>query len=238
VNEKLTSTTKDELGHNQIWSGAAADIRQKRRAGFLLTHAPSASSILEIGCGLGDKAIEFLTLSTRPERYVGLDVSEKFVEQANIRYRNDPRISFVCESFANFVDNEGFDLVCGDGILHHLCYNLNDSFAEIRNLLKPGGQLAFIEPNISNPAANFVFCSKTGRRLAKLEDTEMAFPARAAESMLRSSGFTGVKVTNADFLLPFVPTWAVNTWISAERRVMTTRLRWLSQSILITAVRP
>ena len=55
-----------------------------------------------------------------------------------------------CEK-TKFEDNK-FDLVYGQGILHHL--EISSCIFEISRILKPGGKLLFIEPLGTNPLIN------------------------------------------------------------------------------------
>ena len=50
-----------------------------------------------------------------------------------------------------------FDLVCGNGILHHLVVHLPRVLTALRQLTNPGGGMAFIEPNFLNPYCAFAF---------------------------------------------------------------------------------
>jgi len=48
--------------------------------------------------------------------------------------------------------DESFDLVCGQGILHHL--DLQRSLTEVSRVLAPGGRALFLEPMGHNPLIN------------------------------------------------------------------------------------
>jgi hypothetical protein len=68
-----------------------------------------------------------------------------------------------------------FDMVCGNGILHHLILRLPDVLRALYSVTRSNGGLAFIEPNFLNPYCALIFGTKFGRRWAKLEPDEMAF---------------------------------------------------------------
>jgi len=51
-------------------------------------------------------------------------------------------------------EDESFDMVFGDAILHHL--NFVEALDEIRRVLKPGGRILFCEPLGSNPVGKIV----------------------------------------------------------------------------------
>jgi SAM-dependent methyltransferase len=66
-----------------------------------------------------------------------------------------------------------FDLVIGDGILHHL--DLDVALGEVHRVLKPGGRAVFREPRLDNPLL------KLFRRLTPSARTEDERPLDAAD---------------------------------------------------------
>ena len=107
--------------------------------------------ILEIGCGLGDRSIAYSLLGAT---VTGLDISEKYINIAKSKItehrEGSPMCSFITMDCHNleFEDNT-FDVVCGDAILHHL--DLDIVLKEANRVLKPGGIAVFIEPLAGNP---------------------------------------------------------------------------------------
>lgn len=111
----------------------------------------TAKRTLEIGCGLGNYAIQ---MALKGANVSAIDICNYAIKQAQaIANRENLKIDFSIMDAENleFKSNE-FDLVYGIGILHHL--NLNKVIPEIRRALKPGGKAIFREPMGHNPFIN------------------------------------------------------------------------------------
>lgn len=111
------------------------------------------SKILDYGCGIGQylkKVVEF-----NPNKIVGIDISEVSIEKAKKAINVlDEKVELKvdnCEK-TKFEDDQ-FDIVYGNGILHHL--NIPMCVEEICRILKPGGKFLFTEPLGTNPLINF-----------------------------------------------------------------------------------
>jgi len=119
---------------------------------FLKDNAKN-SEILDYGCGVGlfvEKVINF-----NPKKIIGIDISEVSINKARERIKElKSNANFYvdnCEK-TKFEDNS-FDIVYGSGILHHL--KIDECLDEIYRILKPNGDLLFIEPLGTNPIINF-----------------------------------------------------------------------------------
>src|SRR5262249_22723518 len=129
-----------------------------------------------------------------------------------------------------------FDLVMGNGILHHLRPQLVDVLARLRALTAPKGGLAFIEPNLAHPACLFLFGTGVGRRWGKLEPDEMAFYSGELGEAVRSAGWLQVSVQTTDLLLPGLPTRLTKPLLSLERLVEgSAAAKIMGQSHFLTA---
>jgi ubiquinone/menaquinone biosynthesis C-methylase UbiE len=110
------------------------------------------SIILDYGCGIGSfvkKVAEY-----NPKKIIGIDISEVSIEKAKkntkeLKIDTDFKVE-NCEK-TSFQDNI-FDVIYGTGILHHL--QIEKCLDEIFRILKPGGNLLFIEPLGTNPIIN------------------------------------------------------------------------------------
>lgn len=234
------SSVQDDRGYNQGFSDSLATrVRTERRAEYVISKmAPRpGQNALEIGCGLGD-------LAHHVAKRTGLDVlgtdlcapfiahAERTYRLPNLRYRtldlNRP------ESLAG----EKFDYVFGNGILHHLYYHLDEDLPRMRETLKDGGRIVFMEPNLYNPYVYFIFTYPKLRKLAKLEPDEMAFTPKFITEKLKRAGFHDVRVEFRDFLLPGIPDFLIKPSIvlgAVLERIPL--LRAVSQSIYITATK-
>jgi ubiquinone/menaquinone biosynthesis C-methylase UbiE len=229
---------RDDNGFNQVWGDSLSTrVRARRRRDYMVSKAgiTSASRVLEIGCGTGSNAYQ-LASSTGAD-VIGVDICESFVEQARAKYQL-PNLRYQKADFnsADDLANEQFDCVVGNGILHHLYDNLDEAFFSMKRLLKPGGEIVFLEPNIGNPYVYLIFTFKRLRVWARLEPTEMAFSRCFAIEKLQRIGFANISVEYRDFLIPGVPSVLIYPLVLLGAVLeKIPGLRCLSQSIFLSA---
>lgn len=232
---------QDERGFNQVFRPVGTTVkRAHRRFDWFADRARdfSARRILEIGCGLGDAA-HAVAASTGAE-VLGIDLSSSFVEAASRRF-SMPNLSYrVVDIWSSEFDALGsFDMVMGNGILHHLRPDLIKVLARLRSLSTPNGGLAFIEPNLAHPACLFLFGTSIGRRVGKLEPDEMAFYSAELGDAMRDAGWASVEVKTTDLLLPGLPTFLTPPLLGLERFVEgRSAAKLLGQSHFVTAKSP
>jgi SAM-dependent methyltransferase len=105
--------------------------------------------VLDYGCGAGDFTH---LLAQRGAKVVGVDISARLIARARSlgSQRNGSFPCFLVSDAhrAPFPDNS-FDYVLGNGALHHL--NLEQAYAEVARVLKPGGTAFFQEPMYHHP---------------------------------------------------------------------------------------
>lgn len=238
----------DERGYNQIFKSSPAQaLRLKRRAAALVQemNLPADSKdreqihILEIGSGTGEMAHQLAELTGA--RVTGVDLSQRFVEEARTKHRH-PRLQFIVADLSAETpktDADRYQYIVGNGILHHLYHHLDSFLPVLKRWLAPGGRLIFWEPNLWNPYVYLIFSVPSLRRLAKLEPEEMAFTADFMTKKLRTAGFDPVKVIPRDFLLPNTPTALIKpVTLAGDRLEKIPGVNRLSQSVFITATRP
>ncbi len=106
--------------------------------------------VLDVGCGLGRHA--FL-LAERGLRVEGLELSPSLIEQLHGSAAGRPEITVhqgdILDPPPQLAGR--FDAVVGFFVLHHLP-DLDRAALQVRRLLRPGGRVAFLEPNAFNPA--------------------------------------------------------------------------------------
>jgi 2-polyprenyl-3-methyl-5-hydroxy-6-metoxy-1,4-benzoquinol methylase len=230
---------KDDRGFNQIFAQSEVNlIRLKRRAEWMINEMDTApgKKILEIGCGTG--YVAFIIAQRTNMQVLGSDLCEPFIDEAKKSYIL-PNLSFEALDFNNTAAtvNNKFDYILGNGILHHLYYNLDEVLVTLKNLLNVGGKIIFMEPNIYNPYVAVIFKNKLLRKLAKLEPDEMAFSKNFIQKKLKKLEFGNVQIVYKDFLLPGIPKFLVTPSIVVGNFLEKTPVKYISQSILFTAVK-
>ena len=230
------ASIKDDRGYNQGFAPArSTTVRMQRRTDLLLSEMDPApdKSILEIGCGTGE--VSYWMAQKTPARVLGTDLCVPFIAEAAQNYQL-PNLAYevVDMNQADPLQGRQFDYVVGNGILHHLYYNLDEVLAGMRRLLKQNGKIIFMEPNYHNPYVFLIFSVPFLRRAANLEPGEMALSKRFITKKLKSAGFTHIEVEYKDFLLPGIPDFFIQPSIVAGDLVERIPLaRHLSQSLFI-----
>jgi 2-polyprenyl-3-methyl-5-hydroxy-6-metoxy-1,4-benzoquinol methylase len=224
---------KDDRGYNQIWVDAKSTrVRASRRCDYMISkmHPSPEKNVLEIGCGTGANSH---MLATRTGMQVlGTDLCEPFIAEAKAKFAL-PNLRYEILNFnqpARF-DGQLFDYIVGNGILHHLYFHLDEALGNMKTLLKPRGQMIFMEPNLCNPYVYFIFSYPLLRKAASLEPEEMAFSKRFAIQKLQNAGFENIKVEYKDFLLPGVPDFMIEPMVFVGNFLEKTQLKVLSQSL-------
>ncbi|MEO6452819.1 MAG: class I SAM-dependent methyltransferase [Ginsengibacter sp.] len=228
---------KDDQGNNQIWGDSyATRIRSQRRYELFVDGIRGKGNhILEIGCGTG--SMSYWIAQKTGANVLGTDICVPFIEQAKKEYQL-PNLSYEVLDFNNAEKMMGrkFDCIIGNGILHHLYYQLDEVLLQFKELLNEHGKIIFMEPNIYNPYCTAIFKIPALRKAANLEDDEMAFSAPFILRKLTQTGFIKCRVAYKDFLLPGIPSFLVKPSVFigniAERLPL---VKCLSQSIFIEA---
>ena len=231
---------KDDRGYNQIWFDAKSTrVRASRRCDYLISKMqPSPEkTVLEIGCGTG--ANSHMLASRTGMQVLGTDLCEPFIAEAKAKFS----LPNLCYEILNFnqptrFDGQLFDYIVGNGILHHLYFHLDDALGNMKTLLKPGGRIIFMEPNLCNPYVYLIFSYPLLRKAASLEPEEMAFSKSFATQKLLKAGFKINKLEYKDFLLPGVPDFMIEPLVLASNLLEKTPFKIFSQSLGIVASKP
>lgn len=230
----------DDRGYSQIWiDKGSTRIRQDRRCEYMISQmdVDASKSILEIGCGTGRNA--WMLAKKTGMDVMGADLCAPFIEEAKAKF-SLPNLHYKVLDFNHDADVDGlrFDYVVGNGILHHLYHHLDEALVKVRGLLKDGGKIVFLEPNLHNPYVYAIFSSPALRKITRLEPDEMAFTKGFIADKLARAGFKDIKVEYKDFLLPGIPEFLVGpSVVIGDVLERTPLLRTLSQSIFISATK-
>src|SRR5262249_20591793 len=115
-------------------------------AGDLLDLLPRGGRLLEIGCACG-----FLLVAARDRGFAvtGVEMSKWASEHARSQYGLDVRCARL-EDLA--LPADGFDVAVMADVIEHLT-EPRRTLAEVRRLLKPGGRLLLLTPDVGSLAA-------------------------------------------------------------------------------------
>ena len=108
--------------------------------------------VLDVGCGDGTNAI---LLASRGAKVTGIDISPNSIRLAEERARLaglESRVRLLCSPLevADFPE-DSFDVIWGDGILHHLIPELELTLDKLVRWARPGAQAIFSEPLSLSP---------------------------------------------------------------------------------------
>ncbi|HVF12969.1 MAG TPA: methyltransferase domain-containing protein [Acidimicrobiales bacterium] len=105
--------------------------------------------VLEVGCGLGRYT---LLLAERGVAVEGLDLSQQLLDELQSynagRYRIPTHALDIIDCPPEM--DGAFDAVIGFFVLHHV-HDLDACLAAMARMVRPGGRVAFLEPNPVNP---------------------------------------------------------------------------------------
>jgi ubiquinone/menaquinone biosynthesis C-methylase UbiE/O-antigen ligase len=181
--------------------------------------------VLNYGCG-EDDLIEILEKGGAKQIF-GIDISTGMIERARQKYPPEKylNVTLLTMDAENLsFDNDFFDLVVGQAILHHL--DLKRAFSEISRVLKKDGQAIFIEPRGENFFINLF------RKLTPQSRTPYEHPLKQKDIDLAKNFFKEVKTNEFIFLqlliIPFNLTFLSQTKIF---KIIRNLLRKLDHSL-------
>jgi len=217
------------------WSSPAGRQRAARR-GRLIIEAAGLSAgdrVLELGCGTGLFSRQFAATGCR---LTAIDVSPELLAAASEKVTAGGATFMVADAEDVPFGDGDFDAVIGSSVLHHL--DIDRALAEIRRVLRPGGRMAFAEPNMMNPQIALQRSVPLFRRWAGESPEETAFFRRGLARKLRERGFGEVRIEPFDFLHPVTPralipvVRGIGEWLEHAPGI-----REIAGSLMISAVR-
>jgi ubiquinone/menaquinone biosynthesis C-methylase UbiE len=215
------------------WESPAGILRWKRRVDMISSTLRDGDKILELGCGTGYFTKELTKLNIQ---ITAIDISPELIEEAQKEIQSE-NVSFQIQNAyqMDFRDNL-FDAVVGSSVLHHL--EIGKAVSEIFRVLKPGGFIAFTEPNMMNPQIALQKNIPWLKRKLGDSPDETAFIRWKIKKLLQNTGFKKITVVPFDFLHPAVPSRLIKTIATIGRIAENTPLfKEIAGSVLIKAVK-
>jgi 2-polyprenyl-3-methyl-5-hydroxy-6-metoxy-1,4-benzoquinol methylase len=217
------------------WHSPAGKCRSQRRAKLIIDAIPLRQGlrVLEIGCGTGLFTEQFAKSGCQLR---AVDLSSDLISVAKGRLGDNKNVTFELSPFEELsCEDEQLDAIIGSSVLHHL--ELSEAMKVIYRLLKPGGRIAFAEPNYLNPQ---IFIERKFRCFFPyVSKDETAFVRFTIARLFRSVGYIDVKVLPFDWLHPSTPSCLI-PWVSRMGSVLELfpLIREFSGSLLIQAQKP
>ena len=120
-------------------------IISRNKADFFYNHE-AGIKVLDVGCGPASRTHYFLDTD-----YIGIDISQEYIETATTKYQNHDNIKFFCADASIFLDPDNgllqtFDLIFMCGVLHHLDdETASNVLSSISKLLSYNGEFRSID---------------------------------------------------------------------------------------------
>jgi ubiquinone/menaquinone biosynthesis C-methylase UbiE len=180
-----------------IWRALGEFRRNEDQADF---YDPAGKVVLDYGCGPGYLTKELLDRGA--VHVTGIDISEAEIQQARVKAEEegvaDRSRHLVADAHNLEFEDDSFDLIVGDSILHHL--DMEVALKEIRRVLRPGGRAVFMEPMVHNPFL------RLGRALTPSARTPDEHPLTTADWEMCARIFPAFEHHEREFLtIPLMP---------------------------------
>lgn len=103
---------------------------------------PATGRAVDLGCGFG-RSVEWL--QHRYSRVVGVDISQRLLQQARQRFRESPHVEFLLGDGLNLpISDESVDFIYSFTVFQHIPRPFVENYLrEFRRTLRPGGSAVF-----------------------------------------------------------------------------------------------
>jgi SAM-dependent methyltransferase len=155
--------------------------------------------LLEAACGIGASA-EYL--KGRYDRYVGIDYSEKLIENARIFHKENDAAEFAVLNVkdAGTSNLPKADFVLAVGALHHFT-EIDEALLSLKNAAKPGAYFVAIEPQSGNPFIQLLRFLRTKTDAGYSEDQKF-FSEEELRELLARHGFKNAEFQYQGYFFP------------------------------------
>jgi SAM-dependent methyltransferase len=232
--QKLAASGNPELIWN--WDTPAGRKRAERRGRLLGESAGLRPGmwVMEVGCGTG---LFTEMLAGYGARILAVDISKELLDMARARGLSPDQVKFREMRFEDGLADGPFDAVLGSSVLHHL--DIQPALRVIYDLLKPGGRIAFAEPNMLNPQVWAERNIPAVRDHNDVSPDETAFVRWWLARDLVKIGFCDIQIRNTDWLHPATPERLIPfIWQLGLLMERIPGIREFTGSLLISAQRP
>jgi ubiquinone/menaquinone biosynthesis C-methylase UbiE len=187
----------------EIWGwGTPAGLERARRRAELLIERASIKpgmKVLEFGCGTG---MFSRRIAAAGALLTAIDLSPDLIAEA--QKEQGPNVAYQIGDIEMLPFNDAaFDAVVGSSVLHHV--QVEKALTNALRVLKPGGMIAFAEPNMLNPQIAIQKNIPYIKRKMGDSPDETAFFRWPMARLLKQLGFIDIVVKPYDFLHPATP---------------------------------
>ncbi|TSC91509.1 MAG: type 12 methyltransferase [Parcubacteria group bacterium Licking1014_17] len=153
---------------------------------------PEGSKVLEIGCGTGD-----ILASLKPQQGLGIDISYKMVELANLKYKSNKNLSFEARDITKTNELLNYPYILMVDVLEHI-ENLQDFFRHLNKITLSASKIII---SVANPLWEPILSIAEKLKLKMPEGPHKRWRLSDLENWFKNSGFSIVD-TNYRLLIP------------------------------------
>jgi ubiquinone/menaquinone biosynthesis C-methylase UbiE len=178
-------------------------VRAYKRRTFELLGLEPGASVLDLGCGTGDDALELARLVGAGSRVVGVDRSETVIAQAGERAAGMglPVEYQVADAYELPFPDATFDACRADRVFHHLEHPRR-ALGELVRVARPGGRVLLFDPDFETAVVDAPDRALTRRLLNSFCDGYRdGWMGRKLPGLFRAAGLAEITVEPVTVLL-------------------------------------
>jgi SAM-dependent methyltransferase len=172
-------------------------LQELKALGHERTGINAGARVLDVGCGFGLETLRLARLAAPGGLVAGCDLSSDFLAEAGRRARA-ARVDISFEQArveALPYPNQSFGIVWSERLLIYVP-DVTQAASEMRRVLRAGGHVACIEPDISTSTLNLADRSLVRRVMGNEADTNVAhgwLPGQLS-GILKNVGFSDIRL--------------------------------------------